>query len=276
MLTRWVDGGTDTRLAGTPDDIADMLLGYDRDAHTTRTATPAGDDAWLDALLTPSPREQALAMRGRDGARTNATGKRALRRNDAAPHAQGGTQWQASSVAGLIAVDGMQGTRRGAAGGRRRAGTTLTVSFDDLVNASRDAAQDDWCDDDDYELPGDDGTVTSAPVRRKAAAPAGAGTVRARVRPTRVLGVYDKIGGIWDGIMQGLVVTAVTILPFALVMTFFQDVAGKWCTSPRCVLVPFLAVAMSVVGARTTKTLHCDLWDRLITPDVAPAGGRRR
>lgn len=115
--------------------------------------------------------------------------------------------------------------------------------------------------DDDYTLP---------------ETPTGAGAVRIKVRPTHVLGGYDMMGGVWDEILQGLVVLCVSILPLALMTILAQDVIGRLCTSPSCVAFPILAVALSLAGARFTKVLHCDLWDRLTTPDALPAGRNSR
>lgn len=184
-----------------------------------------------------------------------------------------------SSVTGLLDADGL----RAAAGGmghtlRRHNGSsgvqgTSGIGFDDLLRddllRAAGVTRDDGVSsevvddvmDDDYTLPG---------------TPAGAGVVRAKVRPTHVLGEYDMMGGMWDEILQGLVVFCVSILPLALMTIMAQNVIGRLCTSPSCVAFPISAVALSLAGARFTKVLHCDLWDRLTTPDALPSGRNGR
>lgn len=206
------------------------------------------------------------------------TARGRLHRSMAAGNGMGGSatampmqapQQALSSVTGLLDADGL----RAAAGGmghtlRRHNGSsgvqgTSGIGFDDLLRAAGvthdDGVSSEVVDDvmdDDYTLPG---------------TPAGAGVVRAKVRPTHVLGEYDMMGGMWDEILQGLVVFCVSILPLALMTIMAQNVIGKLCTSPSCVAFPISAVALSLAGARFTKVLHCDLWDRLTTPDALPA-----
>lgn len=192
-----------------------------------------------------------------------------------------------SSVTGLLRADGLHAESSSgmARASWRRDGGGMTsgasgIGFDDLMRASGVAS--DWhagdlvddVIDDDYTIP-DDHAVASAAVKAPRPA-AGAGAVMTKVRPTHVLGGYDMLGGIWEGVLQGLVVFVVPIIPLAVMTLVAQNVFGLLCTSPLCVVFPVSSVALSLVGARLTKALHCDLWDRLTTPDAASSGRRGR
>lgn len=179
-----------------------------------------------------------------------------------------------SSVTGLLDTDVSHATADGMGHVLRRSKNvsgvhgTSSIGLAELLRAAGvtrdDGVSNDVVDDvvdDDYTLPD---------------TPTGAGVVRTKVRPTHVLGGYDMMGGVWDEILQGLVVLCVSILPLALMTILAQDVIGRLCTSPSCVAFPILAVALSLAGARFTKVLHCDLWDRLTTPDALPAGRNSR
>ena len=197
------------------------------------------------------------------------------------------TTWQdtqvPSSVTGLLRADGL---RAEAPSGRARAswqrnggdmtGGASGIGLDDLLCAagvSSDGCSGDRVDDvidDDYTLPGDP-VVAGGTVAKESRPAVGAGVVMTKVRPTRVLGGYDMLGGIWDGVLQGLVVFSVAIIPLATMTLLAQNVFGLLCTSPLCIVFPVASVALSLAGARLTKALHCDLWDRLTTPDAAPS-----
>lgn len=286
------DGGNGGRSAYAPSD-------------SRNSSRRASGEPWLDALLDTTGQQRdewrydppAVTQAGANGMRPAGrlarhgsvsqgsmlgmpqTARGRLHRSMAAGNGMGDSvmtmpmqapQQMQSSVTGLLDADGL----RAAAGGmgrtlRRHNGSsgiqgTSGIGFDDLLRAAgvtRDdgvssEAVDDVMDD-DYTLPG---------------TPAGAGAVRAKVHPTHVLGGYDMLGGVWDEILQGLVVFCVSILPLALMTIMAQNVIGRLCTSPSCVAFPILAVALSLAGARFTKVLHCDLWDRLTTPDALPAG----
>lgn len=288
------------------DDMIDRLLatGDDQAMPVWQHAQQPSGRTWLDALLAPPSMSQgAYGGYGRHGSAQYGRsygGDPALGRGMGAGMSRGGTRglqrgggsstarlhrssaspnpMPSSSVTGLLELDGLRaagpGPLRRHGGGRDAVASQGSgVSFDELVrDAGGDAVVEAPNDafDTDYDVP--IASVRATPAHAPSSAtPAGARVVKAKVRPTKVLGGYDMLGGIWDGVMQGLVIICVSILPLAIMTLMAQDVLGKWCTSPLCIVFPISAVALSVLGARFTKVLHCDLWDRLTTPDALPA-----
>lgn len=292
------------------DIIIDRLLDDHRDGRRSayapsglqNPARRASSEPWLDALLdtsVPQYDEQQDDQYAMAQASTNAaqptrrlhrhgsvsqdsmsgmpqvTHGRLLHRNSTASSsmmAVPAPRWDQqipSSVTGLLDADVPRATADGMEHVLRRSKNvsgvhgTSSIGLAELLRAAGvtrdDGVSNDVVDDvvdDDYTLPD---------------TPTGAGAVRTKVRPTHVLGGYDMMGGVWDEILQGLVVFCVSILPLALITILAQNVIGRLCTSPSCIAFPISAVALSLAGARFTKVLHCDLWDRLTTPDALPA-----
>lgn len=299
---------------GMQDIIIDRLLDNHGDGRRSTYASSgfqgsvrrASSEPWLDALLDTSGQlydeqqddQYAMAQASTNGAQPTRLHRHGSVSQDSMSgmpqvahgrlqHRNGTTsssmmavpapRWEQqipSSVTGLLnadvpsaAADGMGHVLRRSKNGSDVHGTS-SIGLAELLRAAGvtrdDGVPNDVVDDvvdDDYTLPD---------------TPTGAGVVRTKVRPTHVLGGYDMMGGVWDEILQGLVVLCVSILPLALMTILAQDVIGRLCTSPSCVAFPILAVALSLAGARFTKVLHCDLWDRLTTPDALPAGRNSR
>lgn len=86
------------------------------------------------------------------------------------------------------------------------------------------------------------------------------------VKPTKVLGAYDMLGRLWDGVLQGGIVLCIGVLPYSIAVMLIPDKFGVMMTSPRVFVLLAFALVMAVIGAYVTNVFHCDLWLNLTTP----------